>query len=70
MSTVTVTSPRKGRFTVTFSKLPGRTFGPWGFAETVTDLRISALLEHRETRDLVMDAAVSGSATTDTRMDS
>lgn len=61
MSTVTVTARGK-RFTLAFSQLPGRTFGPWGFAETVRDLRVSALLAPVDARNLVMDAAVSGSA--------
>lgn len=62
MSTVTVT--KKGqKFTVTFSRLPAHTFRPWGFPETIRDLTISALLTPLAARDLVMDAAVQGSAT-------
>lgn len=61
MRTVTVTRRGK-RFAVSFSALPGQSFGPWEFAETVRDLRVSALLTPMEARDLVMDAA-SGSAT-------
>jgi hypothetical protein len=69
--TVTVTrkgkSTSSGRYLVTFSRLPGQTFGPWDMPETVQDLRVSALLDPREARDLVLDAAVNGSATTETR---
>lgn len=64
MSTVTITRKRRDRFVVTFSALPGRTFGPWNFAETVRDLRVSALLTAREARDLVLDADASGKAET------
>lgn len=66
MATVTVT--RKGkRFVSTFSALPGREFGPWEFAEMVRDLRISALLEAAEARDLVLTAHADGSATSEMR---
>lgn len=61
MRTVTVTA-KGSRYAVSFSALPGRSFGPWEFAETVRDLRVSALLTPMEARDLVMDAA-GGSAT-------
>lgn len=78
MATVTVTrkKPKSGfktdaitgaSYVVTFSALPGQTFGPWSFAETVTDLRISALLPAVEARNLVLDAFVSDSATKETR---
>ncbi|MCX4826637.1 hypothetical protein OG883_44155 [Streptomyces sp. NBC_01142] len=63
--TVTVHAAR-GRYTAEFSALPGRTFGPWDMAEMIQDLTISALLEPREARDLVFDAAVKGAATTGT----
>ncbi|MFJ4342639.1 hypothetical protein [Streptomyces sp. NPDC088915] len=62
----TVTVRKSGtRYTSEFSALPGRTFGPWDFPEMVQDLTISALLEPRAARDLVMDAAVAndGAAT-------
>lgn len=60
MSTVTVTRKPHGRFVMSFSALPGRTFGPWGFAETVRDLQVSALLSAREALNLVLDAAAEG----------
>jgi hypothetical protein len=63
--TVTVRATR-GRYTAEFSALPGRIFGPWDMAEMIQDLRISALLEPLEARDLVFDAAVEGAATTST----
>lgn len=64
MSGPTVTVTRKGkRFVTSFSALPGRTFGPWDFAETVRDLTVSALLPPRAARDLVLDAHAAGSAT-------
>lgn len=65
VSTVTVRA-RRGRYTAEFSALPGRTFGPWDMPEMIQDLRISALLEPHEARDLVFDATVTGSATTNT----
>lgn len=62
MSTVTVTRKRKDRFVVSFSALPGRTFGPWDFVETVRDLRVSALLTALQARDLALEADASGTA--------
>lgn len=62
--TVTVTKKGK-RFISTFSALPGQRFGPWEMSEMIRDLTISALLEKADARNLVMDAAVLGSATTD-----
>ncbi|GGU38897.1 hypothetical protein [Streptomyces violascens] len=69
MATTTVTvhaAPGRGRYTAEFSALPGRTFGPWDMPETIQQLRIAALLEPSEARDLVFDAALTGSATTTT----
>ena len=63
MDTVTVTK-RGERYVSTFSKLPGRTFGPYEFADMIRDLRVSAFLSPIAARGLVMDAAVNGSATT------
>lgn len=65
MDTVTVTSKRS-KFTVEFSRLPGQTFGPWTLVETIQDLTVSALLSPVDARDLVLSAAVTGSATTET----
>jgi hypothetical protein len=66
-SVPTVTVTRKGkRFTLTFSKLQGQTFGPYEFAEAVRDLRVSALLAPLAARDLVLDAHAQGSATAPT----
>lgn len=62
--TVTVTFRRK-KYWSEFSKLPGQEFGPYDFAEIVSDLRVSALLEPLEARDLVLDANANGSATTE-----
>jgi hypothetical protein len=62
LKTVTVT--KKGKhFVSSFSPLPGRTFGPYGFAEMVRDLTVSALLSPLDARTIVCDAAVDGSAT-------
>jgi hypothetical protein len=75
MSTVTVTASKNFRqfgaetsqaFTLEFSKLPARDFGPYSFTEAVRDLRVSALLEPLAARNLVLDAATSGTATTET----
>lgn len=62
-NTVTVTFKGADRFTVAFSKLGNRQFGPWDFPETVRDLRISALLSAQDARDLVLASAKTGSAT-------
>lgn len=62
--TVTVTFKRTDHFTIAFSRLGDRQFGPWDFPETVRDLRISALLSAQDARDLVLEAAANGSATT------
>ncbi|MEX5635771.1 hypothetical protein [Parafrankia sp. FMc2] len=51
------------RYTVEFSALPGKKFGPWDYRETQRDLTVSALLEPTEARALVLDAFVEGSAT-------
>ncbi|MFK0047771.1 hypothetical protein ACIQU4_27520 [Streptomyces sp. NPDC090741] len=65
--TRTVTVRKTGdRYVSEFSALPGRTFGPWDFPEMIRDLRVSALLAPLAARDLVMDAAVYGTATTTT----
>lgn len=63
--TVTVRATN-GRYISEFSALPGRTFGPWDMPEMIQDLTVSALLDRREARDLVFDAAVDGAATTET----
>ena len=66
--TVTVTRARSGRdsrYTLSFSALPGRTFGPWDFAETARDLRVSALMTPVDARNLVCDAAARGTATSE-----
>lgn len=60
---VTVTCKRRDRFTVAFSQLGERQFGPWGLPETIRDLQVSALLSPQAARDLVLEASVKGSAT-------
>jgi hypothetical protein len=60
--TVTVTCKRK-RYTLTFSKLAGEKFGPYGFAEAIGQLRVAALLSPLDARDLVMDAAAADDGT-------
>lgn len=68
VSVATVTVRKRGqRFTSEFSALPGRTFGPWDMAEMIRDLTVSALLSRYDARNLVMDAAVKGECTTETR---
>jgi hypothetical protein len=62
--TVTVKRYGNTRFTVEFSALPGRVFGPWGLTETILDLRVSALLDLVAARDLVLSAATGEIATT------
>lgn len=67
----TVTVTRQGaqrvnaKYTATFSQLPGQSFGPWSMTEMIKDLRVSALLEPIEARNLVLDAHAKGSATTE-----
>ena len=56
--TVTVTHARK-RWSLAFSKLPDQTFGPYGFAEVIGQLRVAALLSALDARNLVMDAATA-----------
>jgi len=60
--TVTVTYARK-RWTLAFSALPGRTFGPYMLADAVGQLRVAALLEPLQARDLIFDAVTNGTAT-------
>lgn len=60
--TVTVTCKRK-RYTLTLSKLPGRSFGPYDFAEAIGQLYVGALLSRLDARSLVMDAATSADHT-------
>jgi hypothetical protein len=66
LSGATVTVRATGdRFVSEFSPLPGRTFGPWDLPEMIQDLTISALLTPLQAREVVMDAAVLGEATTE-----
>jgi len=62
MPTVTVRTAPRRRFILVFSKLPDSTFGPYDFANAISELRIAAFLEPLAARNLVMDAAVTGSA--------
>jgi hypothetical protein len=64
--TVTVTTTQRTglpRFTVRFSALPNRVFGPYNFTETAHDLHIAALLSLADARNLILDAHSQGSAT-------
>jgi hypothetical protein len=64
--TVTVTTTQRTglpRFTVEFSALPGKKFGPQNFTETAHDLHIAALLSLADARNLILDAHNQGSAT-------
>lgn len=66
--TVTVTRSGKqprtnAKYRLSFTQLPGRTFGPWDFTETVRDLTVSALLDPMTARNLVLDAHANGTAT-------
>jgi hypothetical protein len=55
LMTQTVTVARKGKgYLVSFSALPGRTFGPWAFDEVVRDLQVSALLTPFQARNIVL----------------
>jgi hypothetical protein len=65
MATVTVTRTGK-RYKLSFSKLPGQSFGPYSSDEAIRDLRVSALLEPVAACKLVVDATIDGSATTET----
>ncbi|MFJ5142970.1 hypothetical protein [Streptomyces sp. NPDC088707] len=64
--TVTVRAVSNG-YVSEYSRLPGRTFGPWDSAEMIRDLTVSALLDNPAARALVMDAAMNGTATTNTK---
>lgn len=70
MDTVTVTRGRRyrgeHRYTLTFSALPDKTFGPYDFVETGKHLYIAALLPRMTARDLVLTAFENGSATAPT----
>lgn len=66
MTSKSVTVTRKGkRFQLSFSALPGRTFGPFDLPEAVRDLMVSADLPPRVARDLVLDAHTNGAASCD-----
>jgi hypothetical protein len=65
-NTVTVTTTQRTglpRFRLSFSQLPGKTFGPYNFTETARDLTVSALLSPMDARNLVLDAHTHGSVT-------
>ena len=63
-ATVTVRS-QGDKYVCEVSQLPGQTFGPWDMPEMIQDLTISALLTPLQARDVVMDAAIHGEATTE-----
>jgi hypothetical protein len=65
MGTVSVTTRGPTRYVVSFSRLPGRTFGPWNAAETIRDLTVSALLSAEVARSLVHDARANGTSCTE-----
>lgn len=56
--TVTVTYARK-HWSLAFSKLPGQKFGPYDLPGAVGQLRVAALLEPIDARNLVLDAAAA-----------
>lgn len=64
--TVTVKKAPRKRFTLEFSALPDQSFGPYGFAEAISQVGFAALLSPIDARNLVMDAAVDGAATAET----
>lgn len=65
MSESTVTVTKKGkRYVAAYSKLPGKTFGPFDLPEMVRDLRVAALLSPMDARNLVLEAHEKSSATT------
>lgn len=64
MNEVTVTCARK-RYTLSFSQLPGKTFGPYEFVEAIGQLHVGALISRRAARDLVLQAFSDGSAKTE-----
>jgi hypothetical protein len=65
-TTVTVEMVRRDRYRVKFSILPGRSFGDWPFAEVIRDLRVATTLSGLDARDLVLEAAATGSASRQT----
>jgi hypothetical protein len=56
--TVTVTYARK-HWSLAFSKLPGQKFGPYDLPGAVGQLRVAALLEPIDARNLVLNAAAA-----------
>lgn len=72
MSTFTVTKNNKGtdailtaRYKITFSGSPGRELGPYSFTGTRDQLSFAGLIALTDARNVVLDAFVKGSATTE-----
>ena len=58
---------RDTRFRLTFSALPGQTFGPYGYQDARGDLLVAALLSPADARNLLLDAMAVGEATAETQ---
>lgn len=72
VSIFTVTKSNKGtdairtaRYKITLSTLPGREFGPYSFTEARDQLSFTGLIALTDARNVVLDAFVKGSATTE-----
>jgi hypothetical protein len=50
------------RYTLSFSRLPDQTFGPYSFMDARGQLIVSALLSAPDARNLILDAYANGTA--------
>jgi len=46
-------------YLLTFAKLPGREFGPYGYREAMEQLAMGALIARQEARDALLDAFIA-----------
>jgi hypothetical protein len=74
MSFFTVTKSNKGRdaiqtarYKIALSTVPGKELGPYTFTEARDQLSFAGLIALTDARDVVLDAFVKGSATTEGR---
>jgi hypothetical protein len=60
---ITSKGSKSPRFTVNFSRLPGKPFGPYSTAGAIAQLEAAALLTRADARDLILNAEGNGCAT-------